>query len=169
MLMAGKPSLLFEQTGRDTLRTVWVVVEGLRHFPILLGGDVRTAEVVGMEVCCGRVGGARAYHRREQRPIRREDVLGRRRGERARGDVVVAIRIRGGRAACGLEHPLAGVIVAVRGRPSTGALCAREAVSPIPSVIEGADRSDIAVVVVGVRRPANARHRMVVGVSRPGV
>ena len=50
-------------------------------------------EVVGMEIGRARRRRARAYHRCQERPIRREDVLCGRRGERARGDVVVPIGI----------------------------------------------------------------------------
>ena len=48
---------------------------GLSRFPIVIGGNVRPAEMIGVQVRGGSGRGG-AYHRGKQRPIRREDVLG---------------------------------------------------------------------------------------------
>jgi hypothetical protein len=96
-------------------------------------------------------------------------VLRRRRRERARGDVVVAVGVGSRRATCRLEYPLAGVIVAVARDPATASLCAREAIPPVPGVVERADRDDVAIVVVGIRATAYRGHRVWVRVAHPSV
>ena len=75
-----------------------------------------------------------SYHRGKQRPIRREDVFGGCRTERGRGDVVVPVGVRGGRAPRRLERPLAGVIVAVGRDPAAASLAA-----PDPSACRRSD------------------------------
>jgi hypothetical protein len=60
-------------------------------------------------------------------------------------------------------------MVAVGRDPSAASLRARQAIAPVPCVIQRADRGDVAVVVVGVGGAADRGHRMGVRVARPSV
>jgi hypothetical protein len=61
------------------------------------------------------------------------------------------------------------LIGAVGGDASAASLGAHKAIAPVPSVIQRADRGDVAVVIVGVGRASNTGHRMGVCVAHPGV
>ena len=72
ILLPDKAALFGDRATGEALRTEGVVVEGLRHLPILFCRHVGAAEVVGVEIRSGGIRGAGAYHRREERSIGRE-------------------------------------------------------------------------------------------------
>jgi hypothetical protein len=60
ILLSDEPALFGEGAGGNALRAVGVVVERLRHFPILVRRHIRSAEVVRVQVRRGGIRGSRA-------------------------------------------------------------------------------------------------------------